>query len=155
MYIDTHCHLSSKDYDDINEIIDYNRKNNVGKIIISVCEYDDFDEGLSLISKYNDVFMTIGFHPSEVENIDVKKLDRLEEIIKSKEKIVGVGEIGLDYHYDNADRKKQIELFEKQLVLAEKYSLPVVIHSRDATEYTIKVLKRHNNTGVIHCFSGS
>ena len=64
MFIDTHCHLSIKDYDDIDKIIKDNRNNGVKKIIISVCEYSDFDEGLDLICKYEDVYMTIGFHPS-------------------------------------------------------------------------------------------
>ena len=78
----------------------------------------------------------------------------LEEQLKHK-KVVGVGEIGLDYHYGKEDRDKQIELFEKQLKIAEKNILPVVIHSRDATEDTINILKKYNVRGVMHCFSGS
>ena len=155
MFIDTHCHLSIKDYDDIDKIIKDNRNNGVKKIIISVCEYSDFDEGLDLICKYEDVYMTIGFHPSEAKDVDDDKLSILENIISSVTKVVGVGEIGLDYHYDNTYKEKQRDLFEKQLILAEKYNLPVVIHTRDATEDTINILKKHNSSGIIHCFSGS
>lgn len=155
MFIDTHCHLSVKDYDNIDAIIKENLDNGVKKIIISVCEYDDFAEGIALISKYNCAYMTIGFHPSEADSIDDDKMKKLEEILSSIEKVVGVGEIGLDYHYDDINKRKQKELFEKQLLLAEKYNLPVVIHTRDATEDTIEILKKHNNRGVIHCFSGS
>ena len=79
----------------------------------------------------------------------------MENIISSVTKVVGVGEIGLDYHYDNTYKEKQRDLFEKQLILAEKYNLPVVIHTRDATEDTINILKKHNSSGIIHCFSGS
>lgn len=155
MFIDTHCHLSSKDYEDIDRIVSENHNNNVKKIIISVCEYADFEEGLKIISKYDNIFMTIGFHPSEADSIDDAKINELEKILSSVEKIVGVGEIGLDYHYEGINKVKQKALFEKQLTLAEKYRLPVVIHTRDATEDTINILKKHSNFGVIHCFSGS
>ena len=155
MFIDTHCHLSCNDYDDIDSVINENRDNNVNKIIISVCEYKDFKEGLDLSKKYEGVYLTIGFHPSEAGSIDENKLQELEKIIASTDKVVGVGEIGLDSHYDGTDKESQKDLFEKQLVLAEKHNLPVVIHTRDATEDTINILKKHNNHGVIHCFSGS
>ena len=155
MYIDTHCHLSSEDYDDIDLIVRENRENNIDKIIISGCSRDSIKESLSLIEKYNDVYATIGYHPSEVDITDSNDLLLLEEKIKHK-KVVGIGEIGLDYHYGSDNKEKQIELFRKQMNLAEKYKLPVVIHSRDATLDTINVLKEFPNVvGDIHCFSGS
>ena len=107
-----------------------------------------------MTNKYDDVFATIGYHPSEVDDCNDDDLILLEEQLKHK-KVVGVGEIGLDYHYGKEDRDKQIELFEKQLKIAEKNILPVVIHSRDATEDTINILKKYNVRGVMHCFSGS
>ena len=155
MYIDTHCHLSSEDYDDIDLIVRENRENNIDNIIISGCSRDSIKESLSLIEKYNDVYATIGYHPSEVDITDSSDLLLLEEKIKHK-KVVGIGEIGLDYHYGSDNKEKQIELFRKQMNLAEKYKLPVVIHSRDATLDTINVLKEFPNVvGDIHCFSGS
>ena len=154
MYIDTHCHLSLEDYDDIDLVIKENRDNNISKIIISGCTRDSIIESLKYIDKYDDVFATIGYHPSEVDDCNDDDLILLDEQLKHK-KVVGVGEIGLDYHYGKEDRDKQIELFEKQLKIAEINNLPVVIHSRDATEDTINILKKYNVRGVMHCFSGS
>ena len=155
MYIDTHCHLSLEDYDDIDLVIKENRENSISKIIISGYSRDTIKESLELIEKYDDVYATIGYHPSEVDITTDEDLSLLEKQIQNK-KIVGIGEIGLDYHYGNDNREKQIELFRKQMKIAEKYNLPVVIHSRDATEDTINILKAYPNViGDMHCFSGS
>lgn len=154
MFIDTHCHLSRDDYDDIDLIIKENREAGVNKIIISGCSKDWIDESLELSKQYEDVFVTLGYHPSEVEMVDDLLLDDLRNKLKSN-KVVGLGEIGLDYYYGKDNKNQQLELFEKQLKIAEEMGLVVVIHSRDATEDTINCLKKYNVTGVIHCFSGS
>ena len=156
MLIDTHCHLSQEDYDDIDLVIKENRENGIGKIVVSACTKESILECLEYIEKYDDVYLTIGFHPSETESYNNDELKFLRETIKNNKKIVGVGEIGLDYHYGKDDQLKQIEMFINQMKLAGDLNLPVVIHSRDATEDTIKILKEFPNvTGVIHCFSGS
>lgn len=156
MLIDTHCHLSREDYDDIDLVIKENRENGIGKIVVSACTKESILECLEYIEKYDDVYLTIGFHPSETESYNNDELKFLRETIKNNKKIVGVGEIGLDYHYGKDDQLKQIEMFIDQMKLAGDLNLPVVIHSRDATEDTIKILKEFSNvTGVIHCFSGS
>lgn len=156
MLIDTHCHLSREDYDDIDLVIKENRENGIGKIVVSACTKESILECLEYIEKYDDVYLTIGFHPSETESYNNDELKFLRETIKNNKKIVGVGEIGLDYHYGKDDQLKQIEIFIDQMKLAGDLNLPVVIHSRDATEDTIKILKEFPNvTGVIHCFSGS
>lgn len=154
MYIDTHCHLSNEDYDDIDLVIKENRENGIDKIIISGCTRDTIKESLELIDKYTDIYATIGYHPSEADITTSEDLSLLEEQIQNK-KVVGIGEIGLDYHYENDNKDKQIVLFRKQMELASKYKLPVVIHSRDATEDTINILKEYNVVGDMHCFSGS
>lgn len=154
MFIDTHCHLSVEDYNDIDFVMKENRENDVCKIIISGCSYESIIESLTLSEKYDDIFVTIGYHPSEVKTVDDNKLQFLEEMLKQK-KVVGIGEIGLDYHYGKDDIERQKKLFEYQLKLAEKYQLPVVIHSRDATMDTINILNKFRVKGVIHCFSGS
>ena len=154
MFIDTHCHLSIEDYDDIDEVITENRKAGISKIIISGCSYESIIESLNIADKYEDVFVTIGFHPDQVEVITDKELSFLKDKL-SHPKVVGIGEIGLDYHYSKELKEAQISLFEKQLKLAEEYNLPVVIHSRDATNDTINCLKKYNSKGDIHCFSGS
>ena len=156
MLIDTHCHLSREDYDDIDLVIKENRENGIGKIVVSACTKESILECLEYIEKYDDVYLTIGFHPSETESYNNDELKFLRETIKNNKKIVGVGEIGLDYHYGKDDQLKQIEMFIDQMKIAGDLNLPVVIHSRDATEDTIKILKEFPNvTGVIHCFSGS
>ena len=157
MYIDTHCHLSNNDYRNIDEVIKENRENGVDMIIVSGCDLESIKESIDLSSKYEDLYLTIGFHPSEADIITDKELIYLEELINSnREKIVGIGEIGLDYHYGKENIEKQKELFERQMQLANKLKMPVVIHSRDATLDTISILKKYPEVkGDIHCFSGS
>ena len=154
MFIDTHCHLSKEDYDDIDLVIKENRENNIFKIIISGCSRDSIFESIELSKRYEEVYLTLGYHPSEVETVNDEDLLELENLLKL-DKVVGLGEIGLDYYYGKDNKKEQMELFRKQLVIAEKLDIPVVIHSRDAVEDTINILKEFDLTGVIHCFSGS
>lgn len=154
MFIDTHCHLSYEDYDDIDLVIKENRYANVEKIIISGCSKEWISESLKLADLYDDVYVTLGYHPSEVDVVTDEMLNDLKKQLKNK-KVVGLGEIGLDYYYGKDNKEKQLELFEKQLKIAEAMNLKVVIHSRDATEDTINCLKKYNVSGVIHCFSGS
>ncbi len=154
MFIDTHCHLSLDDYKNIDDILLENRMEKVSPIIISGCTKKDISEALMYGKKYSDVYVVLGYHPSEVSMVNDDDLVFLENQLKNS-KVVGIGEIGLDYHYGKEDRNKQLLLFEKQLQLAEKLDIPVVIHSRDATFDTINTLKKYSVRGVIHCFSGS
>ena len=156
MYIDTHCHLSKEDYDDIDLVIKENKEKNVNRIIISGCTKETIVESIALADKYQEVYLTIGYHPSEAKIITSKDLELLEDQIRNNSKVKGIGEIGLDYHYGKEDIELQKDLFRKQMKLAEKLNLPVVIHSRDATEDTISILKEFPQViGDIHCFSGS
>lgn len=154
MFIDTHCHLSREDYDDMDFVIKENRESNISKIIISGCSKDSIFESIELSKKYEDIYLTLGYHPSEVDVVTDDDLIELENLLKL-DKVVGLGEIGLDYYYGKDNKNEQIELFRKQLVIAERLDIPVVIHSRDAVEDTINILKEFDLTGVIHCFSGS
>ena len=156
MYIDTHCHLSKEDYDDIDLVIKENRENKIDKMIISGCTKETIVESIDIANKFEDVFLTIGYHPSEAQITSDSDLENLKEQIKSCNKVVGIGEIGLDYHYGKEDMDLQKDLFRKQMKIAEELNLPVVIHSRDATEDTISILKEFPQViGDIHCFSGS
>ena len=156
MYIDTHCHLSCEDYDDIQLVIEENRNNLIDKIIVSGCTKDSIEEAIDISNKYDDVYLTIGYHPSEVNSITDNDLILLKKLILDNKKIVGIGEIGLDYHYGKEDIDKQKDLFRKQLLLAKQLNLPVVIHTRDATKDTLDILKEFPEVyGDIHCFSGS
>ena len=154
MFIDTHCHLSREDYDDIDLVIKENLESGVSKIIVSACTFDTIDEAISISEANSCVYLTLGFHPSEANLIGSSELSVLREKLKSS-KVVGVGEIGLDYHYGKDNRDAQINLFREQLNMASELNLPVVIHSRDATLDTINILKEYRLTGVIHCFTGS
>lgn len=154
MFIDTHCHLSVDDYDDIDVVIKNNLEAGVGKIIVSACTRNTFLEAVDLAKKYDSVYLTLGLHPSEASIFTNDDLDELSSLIKL-DKVVGIGEIGLDYHYGKDDALLQKDLFERQLSLAKNNNLPVVIHSRDAVNDTIEILKKYDVKGVIHCFSGS
>lgn len=153
MFCDTHCHLFKEYYENIDEIVELAQKNHVNRYIVSGCDSSSNKEIMELIDKEN-IYGTLGIHPEEVQNYSEDDLLYIEQnIIHAK--IIAIGEIGLDYHYTKDNKEEQIHLFECQLALAEKYNLPVVIHSREATEDTIQCLKKYHVHGVIHSFSGS
>ena len=154
MYIDTHCHLSREDYDDIDKVIEENKNANVDKIVVSGCSRESIEEVMDLKDRYDMVYVTIGYHPEYADTVTESDLDYLKSLLGEK-KVVGIGEIGLDYHYTKDNKDKQIWLFEEQLKIAEEFNFPVVIHSRDATMDTINTLKKYKVKGIIHCFSGS
>ena len=157
MLIDSHAHITNEYYDDIETVINDAKKNNVLKIINCATSLNDIEEITKISNKYN-INYAIGIHPEEADKLDEVLKQKLEgyivENIQNKN-FVALGEIGLDYYYTKENRDKQIELFDYQLLLAEKYKKPVIIHSREATLDTINILKKHNVKGVIHCFSGS
>lgn len=155
MFIDTHCHLEKEFYGNIDDIIKENSLAGMDKMIVSGCTKDEIIEVLDYMNKYEQVYLTIGFHPEVANNVTDDDIKWLKNLIVNNDKIIGIGEIGLDYHYDGYDKNVQISLFKKQLKLAEELNLPVVIHSRDATSDTIDVLKQYSVKGDIHCFSGS
>lgn len=150
MLIDTHCHLSYDDYENLDEII----KNMDGIMIASGCNDKTNKEVLELVEKYPNVFGTLGIHPEEIDNLTNYSFKIIEENINNP-KIVAIGEIGLDYYWVNDNKEEQQKLFKKQLDLAKKYNKPVVIHSRDSIQETYDILKKYNLRGSIHCFSSS
>ena len=154
MYIDTHCHVLHDYYDNIDEIINKCKNNGVSKIVISGCDIETNKEVLELVNKYDIIYGTIGFHPTELNDFREDYFDFLEKNIMNK-KIVGIGEIGLDYHYEDTDKNKQINVFTRQLEIAEKYNKTIVVHSRDSIQDTYNILSNYKLKGSIHCFSGS
>lgn len=154
MYIDTHCHVFSEYYDDIEKVIRECKENKVNRIIVNGCDMKSNREVIELVNKYDIIYGAIGFHPTELDNFSYDDFSFLESNINNS-KIVAVGEIGLDYHYDNTDREKQISVFRKQLDIASKYNKPIIVHSRDSIQDTYNILKEYNLKGSIHCFSGS
>lgn len=153
MFIDTHCHVVSEYYDDIDEVIKNAIDNGVLKIIINGYNMQSNREVLELVKKYDIVYGALGIQPEELYDYNDDSLKFIEEHIND-EKIIAVGEIGLDYHYDT-DKDLQKELFKRQLKIAYKYNKPVIIHSRDCIKETYNILKEYKVKGIMHCYSGS
>ena len=154
MYIDTHCHVFSEYYDDIEEIVRKCKENNVTKIIVSGCDMKSNMEVLELVNKYDIIYGTIGFHPTELDAFKEEYFNFLIDNINNS-KIVGIGEIGLDYHYEDTNRELQKMVFKRQLDIASRNGKPIVVHSRDAIGDTYNILKDYKLRGSIHAFSGS
>lgn len=154
MFVDTHCHIYDEYYDDIEKVLKKIKDNNIGKIINNGCDAKSNIEVLKKVSSYDFMYGTLGIHPESVLDYKKEDIDFIEQHLND-EKIVAIGEIGLDYHYGKENKEAQIILFEEQLKLAEKYNKPVIIHSRDATLDTIETIKKYKVRGVIHSFSGS
>jgi TatD DNase family protein len=155
MYIDTHCHISKDDYENIDKVINDAKENDVNYLFICGWDKKSIKESIEISEKYDNVFLELGFHPSEANITSDEDLIELEKIVKNNKKVIAIGEIGLDYHWEKDNKKKQKELFRKQIELAKKLDLPVVIHSRDAFQDTYDILKETKYKGVIHCFSGN
>ena len=155
MFIDTHMHIG----DDFGVQPDLYVKNatdaQVEVLIASFCEKDDIMLSTKFVEKYKNLYACIGYHPEVSNKIVEKDYEILEEMVKNNPKIVAIGEIGLDYYWDKDNKDKQREVFCKQLEIAEKLKVPVVIHSRDSINETYEILKKYKVSGVIHCFSGS
>ena len=154
-YIDTHAHYNDEVYNEnLDEVLDIIKEANVDKIINVGYSIEGSKECIELAKKYENIYSTIGIHPEHVDE-DVNELEKLYNQNKDG-KIVAVGEIGLDYAYVKDNRDKQIQQFIKQIKLAEKLNLPIVIHSRDASLDTYNVIKQNvnENTKVLfHCFA--
>lgn len=154
MFVDTHCHIFSEDYESIDDVMNNCNKFNISKVINSGTNMITNKEALELSKQYDEMYITLGIHPEFADSYSEDDLLFINDNINNK-KVVAIGEIGLDYHYEGYNKDKQIELFRKQLKIASDNNLPVVIHSRDATKDTIDILKEYNVKGVIHSFSGS
>lgn len=149
--VDTHCHLFSSDYPDIDDVLS---KMGDGLVIVSGFDDESNKEVLSLVSKYPNVYGTLGIHPESLDNS--YDLSFVKNHINDP-KIVAVGEIGLDYYYTKDNRSEQIDLFCKQIEIALENNKPIVVHSRDAISDTYDIIKKYNigSRTDIHCFSSS
>lgn len=154
MFTDTHCHIYKEYYDDIAEVVENAKENNINRMVNNGCDTRTNEEVLSLVKKIDNMYGAIGIHPEYVEEYKLEDLDFIKENLVN-EKIVAIGEIGLDYHYTKENKDKQVKLFKEQLDIASKFNIPIIIHSREATEDTIRILKEYSLKGVIHSFSGS
>lgn len=151
MFIDTHCHLTDNYDDGIDAVIERAKKQGIGAMICATADPHDILPALNIAETHENIFVTTGIHP---DYINENPNDYLTDEILNNPYVIGIGEIGLDYHYNPQTRKQQIELFEKQLNIAYEHDLPVAIHTREAEEDTATILtdKYH---GVMHCFTSS
>lgn len=154
--INTHSHVNMLRETNIDEAIQNAIDNKIVTIVPSSSAQDIFDTD-NFIKKYNDVYGYVGVFPEEIKDFSDKTLADMEEIIKSNPKIIGIGEIGLDYYWDKSFKELQKEVFIKQIEFANQMNLPLNIHSREAHLDTLEILKKYNknSTAIMHCFSGS
>ena len=153
MLVDTHCHVLSEYYENIEEVVRRAKASFVEMIIVNGVDGQSNKEVLEIVSKYDIVYGAIGIQPENVEMATEEDFDFIEKHI-CDDKILAVGEIGLDYHYDG-DREKQKYVFKRQLEIAKKYQKPVIVHSRDCIQETYDILKVSGVKGIMHCYSGS
>lgn len=154
---DSHSHYDDDAFDSDREELLGRLLNEGGveKIIHACAKFEDALSGVLMSEKYDYIYSSVGVHPEECDNLPPDYISVLREIATSHKKVVAIGEIGLDYHYEGFDRDFQIKIFKEQLSLAKELSLPVIIHSREATADMTEILSESKPKGVMHCFSGS
>lgn len=155
--IDSHAHLDEERFDeDRDELIKSLKENAISYVINPSSDMETSRRVVKLSNRYDNIFAAVGIHPHDAEGFKEEDLDELRELSKD-ERVVAIGEIGLDYYYDNSPREIQKEVFKKQLELAYELDLPVIIHTRDAMGDTYDILKEFEGRvrGVMHCYTGS
>ena len=155
MIIDTHTHLDNEKFiKDVDEVINRAIKNGVKKFIIPAADPKDLPRAIELAQKYDEIYFAVGVHPVDIDKFDEKLIINFI----NHPKCVAVGEIGLDYHWvkDEKQRNKQIKYFHRQIELALEYNKPIIVHIREASEDSLKVLEKYPNIkGVLHCFNAA
>ena len=157
MIFDTHAHYDDKQFkEDRNQLMEQMQENGIGTIVNVSATVDSWADTIQLTEEYDIVYGAIGVHPDEVGNLTDAKFEEMKTFLEN-EKIVAVGEIGLDYYWDTNAHEIQEKWFIKQLELAKSKDLPVNIHSRDAAKDTMRIMKQYGNSlsGIIHCYSYS
>ena len=154
---DTHCHITCDDlFERIDDVIENAKRHHVGRMPIVCTNFKEFERAKSLKKQHPAIFdIALGFHPNDLYKFEEKDYVRLESLLQHHE-LCALGEIGLDYHWDDVKREDQIKGFIRQLEMAKKYHIPILIHMREATKDTLDILKEHRPLqGIFHCYSGS
>jgi TatD DNase family protein len=158
MIFDSHAHYDDEVFnDDREKLLASMKENGVERIVNVGASMSSSAESVSLAERYDFMYAAVGVHPSEVDGLTDEDMIKLERY-SANEKVVAIGEIGLDYHYDDTDKELQKKWFAKQLDVAVKTKMPVIIHSRDAASDTMDILKKYQgklSQAVIHCYSYS
>lgn len=153
MIIDTHCHIYASEMKNAEDIIREAAKRDIHMILNGTDPLSNL-EVLDLAAKFDNVHAALGYLYSFADDVTDKDISLLDEQLKN-ENVIAVGEIGLDYYYTKENKKKQMDLFENMLNLAEKHKLPVIVHSRKSMQDTFDILKVHDVVGSMHCYLGS
>lgn len=152
---DSHAHYNDDRYnDDRDKVINQVHENGVSKIINVGYDLKSSQLSICLAEKYNFIYASVGIHPHDASKVSHNYIAKLENLAKNK-KVIAIGEIGLDYYYENSEKNQQKKVFCEQMELAKNLNLPVIIHSRDATQDTLEILEKYKIKGVVHCFAGS
>jgi len=155
MVFDSHVHLDDERFDDVREeLIASLKQNGVDYVINIGADMESSKASVLLSEKYDFIYAAVGVHPHDTASMTEDDILKLKELSKGK-KVVAIGEIGLDYHYEGTDKEAQKKWFERQIVLAKELGLPVIVHSRDAIGDTLEILRKYKPKGVMHCFSAS
>lgn len=153
LIFDTHAHYDDVKFDNIrDELLISLHNNGVDKIITCAVDGVSAKDTIRIAEKYDFIYAAVGIHP---ENLESKTTISEIRDLSRHEKCVAIGEIGLDYHYTSDNKEEQIQVFESQIILANKLNMPVIVHDRDAHADALEILKKHRPKGVLHCFSGS
>lgn len=154
-WLDSHCHINDSAFkDDLYVVLDNMVKNDVTKAMIISSYIDDYNYGLTISNPNIEFKHSLGIYPGDVDDIDDDRFNEFSKLYED-DRCDAIGEIGLDYHWNKDNKDKQIEIFEKQVVLAKKLNKPIIVHSRDAIQDTYSVLRNNQCRGVIHCYSDS
>lgn len=158
MLFDTHAHLNAEQFDtDLEEVIARAKAEKVERIVVVGFDKPTITRAMELIEEYDFIYAAIGWHPVDAIDMTEEDLTWIKEL-SSHEKVVAIGEMGLDYHWDKSPKDIQKEVFRKQIALAKEVNLPIIIHNRDATEDVVTILKEEGAEevgGIMHCFTGS
>lgn len=158
MLFDTHAHLNAEQFDeDLEEVITRAQENGVENMVIVGFDRPTITRAMELVEKYDFMYASVGWHPVDAIDMNDEDLAWIEEL-SSHPKVVAIGEMGLDYYWDKSPKEIQKEVFRKQIQLAKKVNLPIVIHNREATADIVEILKEEGASevgGIMHCFSGS
>lgn len=153
---ETHAHYDDDAFDEDRELLlQQMHEEGIDYIVNIGCSMENSRNIVKMIQQYDFLYGTVGVHPSDIDELTDENMAELENL-SQMDKILAIGEIGLDYHYDNVDKELQKKWFISQLEIAKRRNLPVVIHSRDAAKDTLDIIKEHHNgatPGIIHCFS--
>ncbi len=152
---DTHAHYFKEDFgEDLDSILADLPSKNVERVIAVGCDLPSSEEEIALAARYDYIYAAAGIHPEQAAKVPENWEEELECLLK-RDKVVALGEIGLDYHYPEPPKDIQKTVFVRQLELAGRLGFPVIIHSRDASGDTLDILREYKPHGVLHCFSGS